>query len=177
MWLDILMVTVVIDTSWWWCLKVGLLTYTVNTAEFPGSGWNLQYVCVCLSCVDWMNLGWDRDWWRALVMKLWVWDSGLLRCDTVAGLVVPDILIVTQCLQTSRFEGCENSLTPCPLKCIEPLTQWHSFTSQNTWIINSAAVAIWSLTQILVSIKFWGFSFELRNWFRFSSWILLYGVS
>ena len=101
--------------------------------------------------------------------------SGTWHC--VTGLVFPDILIGTQCLQSSRFEGCENSsLTPWPLKCIEPHTQWHSFASHSAWIINSAVVAVWSLTRILVYIKFWEFSVELKNWFRFSSWILLYGV-
>jgi hypothetical protein len=65
MWLDILMVTILIDMSWWWCLRVGVLAYTVNTS-FLDQIENCS-MCVCLSCVDWMNLGWDRDKWQAFV--------------------------------------------------------------------------------------------------------------
>lgn len=152
----------------------------MNTTEFPGSGWKLRYVCVSYLC------GLHESWLGLAQMvgscgrgneplSSGFRASGMWHC--VAGLVFPDILIGTRCFQSSRFEGCKNySLTLWPLKCIEPITQWHSFASHSTWSISSAAVAVWSVTQILVSIKFWEFSVELKNWFRFSSWILLYGV-
>lgn len=61
------------------------------------------------------------------------WDMALCCCVSVSGVLKERSTFI---FKGQKFK---NLVPDIPLKCQEPLTQWHNVTSQKTWILSYTA--------------------------------------